>query len=206
MNVNNECVAITGLKGSGKTTLLTALSIALAEEEGKTIYSNYKIKHKNCRFLNIYELITHSEKLENCIIAIDELHEYTDCRNSNSKQNRLIANFFLQSRHHLADIFYTTQFLSQVDVRIRNITDYKILISGMDVDIDDDDIDDVYELLIFDSLDDLLSEKTIYLGEYYKLFDTRERINPFIMSKEKLDKINEFLESDYEKKVNASLF
>ena len=133
---------IEGGIGTGKT--ITGVWFILEElfKENKTIYTNTYLKHipkqykSNINYLtkeyitNIFEKVKNKEiRMENSCVFIQEAHNYCDSRNSQSKTNKTIGYWILQSRHTgqgSCDIFYDTQAIGQVDLRLRRNTDYII--------------------------------------------------------------------------------
>ena len=67
------------------------------------------------------------ENLKNVAIGIDEFHIFCDSRIAASKRNRLISYFALQTRKRNVSLYFTTQFLDQVDKRLRRLVDYRIM-------------------------------------------------------------------------------
>jgi len=137
-------IAIYGIEGgigSGKT--ITGVTLLLKDMfDGKTIYSNVKLKNipkkyddkiiyltKDC-IAEIFEKIKRKEwNMENSTIFIQEAHNYMDSRNSASSKNKTLSYWILQSRHTgkgSCDIIYDTQELGQVDIRLRRNTDFII--------------------------------------------------------------------------------
>lgn len=127
--------AVEGGIGCGKT--LTVVYLAMNDfKAGKNILTNinFKVRSKKIKYLNLYELKNMFDKVKdgsldlfNSTIAIQEIHNYMDSRNSTSNQNKLLSYWILQSRHTGAgtcDIIYDTQELGQVDKRLRRNTDY----------------------------------------------------------------------------------
>lgn len=186
VKAENNIVGIYGWKGSGKTTSLTLFMI-LEYLTGmrKKIFSNYKL-NMPFQWLSGHSLIALDQTLDNSSLAIDELHEYADSRNSASLQNKRVADFFLQSRHFNCDIYYTTQFKDQVDKRIRRITDIDVIAENLFWDSDDDGDDDMFRITIKDNRcrDTKVKELTFYAKPVFDCYDSTERINPFVFSKE----------------------
>lgn len=181
----NVITGICGHKGSFKTTLLTFLVVSEMENGIKDkCFSNYKLNIP-FKWLNAYDMIENMALFENTVIGIDELHEYADSRNSNSLQNKRISDFFLQSRHTSSDIFYNTQFFDQVDKRIRRITDIDILTENLHIDSDNDGDDDICKMTIYDTRDRSFTDRIFYAKPVFDMFDSKERINPFMISKER---------------------
>lgn len=113
-------VAIIGELGCGKTLGLTFLAWHNANR-GKKIYSNYKLVDIPHTYVDKTEDI---DDMHNGFFAGDEMWLWLDSRSSHSKRNKFISSILIKSRKRNMEIVYTTQSFYQIDVRIRNITDY----------------------------------------------------------------------------------
>jgi len=186
VKAENVVVGIYGFKGDGKTTTLTLFLVLEAEEgDRKNFFSNYRIKRREFKWLKGHDMIELTKKLDDSAIGIDELHEYADCRDSGSFQNKRVADFFLQSRHTRSNVYYTTQFKDQVDKRIRRITDIDIVCENLFIDSDGDGDDDMFRITIINRRRPDQKPKTLefYAKPIFDLFDSTERINPFVFNK-----------------------
>lgn len=137
-------LAIYGIEGGigcGKT--LTLVSMMLKDlKSGKKIMTNTALKNlppklkKNVMYLTkdaintIFEKVKSKKlKMENVTVGIQEMHNYLDSRRSLDKKNVMLTYWILQSRHTgrgSCDIIYDTQELTQVDLRLRKNTDFRI--------------------------------------------------------------------------------
>jgi hypothetical protein len=128
--------------GSGKT--LSVAYLALDDlKKGKKLYSNIAFKFlpenlnnkihylRRAEFENMLELVKLNKlRMENSTVCIQELHNYMDSRSSQTKTNKLMSYWILQSRHTgkgSCDIIYDTQRIGQIDIRVRNNTDFYIM-------------------------------------------------------------------------------
>lgn len=121
-------IAYLGNIGSGKT--LSMVKKAYEQfKRGKTIYSNFKLNfpYKELTLDILLDMRSKDFDLKNSVILIDEAHIYLDSRRSASKINLIISYFILQSRKKSCDIYYTTQFIDQVDKRLRQTSHAYIL-------------------------------------------------------------------------------
>jgi len=128
-------MSITGIiggRGTGKTLSMVYLARE-ASKKGKKLYTNFKIKlpatylTKEWVGSMLEKVKEGSINLKNSCVLIDEMHNYMDSRTAMSKKNRALSYWIAQSRHTghgSCEIYYTTQFLNQVDLRLRNNTDY----------------------------------------------------------------------------------
>ena len=135
---------IFGLCGSGKSLLLGFLCQRAVNDKsvnfhGLQVSSN---RHYNAVFTNFYcqgcykldfESLGFAD-YENALIVIDEIMLLADCRNFKSYGENLKI-FFSQHRKKHLDIIYATQFHSDVDKKIRNVTDNLYYIDSMPFDI-----------------------------------------------------------------------
>ena len=177
----NTVTGIYGWKGAGKTVICTLMLYLESQIKNKPIiFSNYSLKFP-FQWLEGRDMVELSSHLDNSAIAIDELHEYADCRNSGSLQNKRVATFFLQSRHTNSNIYYTTQYKDQVDKRIRRITDIDIIAENLGIDSDRDGDDDMFRMTIKDRRipNSKIIQKEIYAKPVFGMYDSTERINPF---------------------------
>ena len=140
-------------------------------------------------------MITLEKTLNDSVIGIDELHEYADARNAGTLQNKRVSDFFLQSRHFACDVFYTSQYKDQVDKRIRRITDIDVICENLFTDLDGDGDDDLFQMVIKDRRlpDTAVRTLRFYAKPVFDLFDSTERINPFVFTKQQ--------EKDWKKNV-----
>jgi len=186
VKANNIVVGIYGFKGSGKTTALTLLLFCEEQEKNlKNTYANYRLSFP-FKWLRGTSMINLSRTLDDSAIGVDELHEYADSRNSGSLQNKRVSDFFLQSRHTRSNVYYTTQYKDQIDKRIRRITDIDIISENLFIDSDGDGDDDMFRLTIHDRrrFDIKPRQVTFYAKPVFDMFDSTQRINPFVFSEE----------------------
>lgn len=117
-------VGIVGKIGSGKTLFMTFLMKKYKEYDSqKKIYSNYKTKISDIiTFDVIKKYAEDNNPLKNCVLGIDEIQTFLDCRNS--LKNTISSYFILQTRKRNVFLLYTTQQFFNVDKRLRNNTDY----------------------------------------------------------------------------------
>lgn len=186
VKANNLVVSICGFKGAGKTT--TAVLFTYLESLSgyrNNLFSNLKLDIEGFQWLKGNDMIELTDKLNDSVILVDELHEYADSRESGSFQNKRVADFFLQSRHTMSNVYYTTQFKDQIDKRIRRITDIDIVCENLFIDTDKDGDDDLFRITIINRHRPELKPKVMeyYAKPVFELFDSTERINPFVFNK-----------------------
>lgn len=110
-----------GLPGAGKTTILASLAIKLSKmKKYQHVYTNVHCIIPGVTYID-NECIGKYE-LEHCALLIDEATLFADSRDfKNFNGDRL--EYFLEHRHHFADIWLFTQQWDGVDRKIRVITD-----------------------------------------------------------------------------------
>jgi zona occludens toxin (predicted ATPase) len=110
-----------GVKGSGKTSLVTKIAYD-AYKKGRKIFCNYTLKFPYNK-INLAELLSSSNQLQDAVLIIDEAQLYFDCRLSYQKANRLFSYIALQSRKRNLDVILTSQQVDNVDIRVRRNLD-----------------------------------------------------------------------------------
>jgi hypothetical protein len=152
----------------------------------KKLFTNYalEVPFTSWEWLKGEDMIELSSKLNNSVVGIDELHEYADARSSGTLQNKRVSDFFLQSRHTRSNIYYSTQFKDQIDKRIRRITDIEIVCENLFTDLDRDGDDDLFKLTIINRTYCLPPREIRYYAKpIFDMYNSTERINPFIFTK-----------------------
>jgi hypothetical protein len=66
-----------------------------------------------------------THEMEDCILFLDELYQLFDSRNSGSKQNKLFSYFIVQTRKRGVDFYYCTHHIDHVELRLRRATDIR---------------------------------------------------------------------------------
>jgi len=119
-------IAFEGGLGSGKTLGMTFFLLSEQQYKNKKIYSNYKL---DCPYekLDMSQILAKMGELQDVAIGIDEIHIFMDSRMAVSKKNRLMSYFALQTRKRNVSLYFTSQFLDQVDKRLRRLVDYRFL-------------------------------------------------------------------------------
>ena len=115
---------IIGPQGSGKTLLGVALLFELKKQyPDKKVFSNtniYNIEFEHYNFDDLLQNIkTDNNYYDNSIILFDEIHIFLNSLDYYKKQNRLVQGFFSQLRKRRIILIGTSQYILNVDVRIR---------------------------------------------------------------------------------------
>lgn len=121
-----------GKRGDGKTLAMTA-ALFRAHTFERTIFSNYGLHFPDESTANpsyipltadmVSDFAKSDSGLIDAAIGIDEIHVWLDSRMHGSKRNRVASYMLTQTRKRSVDVFYTTQFLHQVEKRVRDNTD-----------------------------------------------------------------------------------
>lgn len=175
-------IGIEGGLGSGKTILMTRY---LVKDflKGHKIYTNYKLKEIDFELLDlttILDMHKNSFNLANCSLGIDEITVFADCRKSGSVLNRLISYFILQSRKRNVDIYFTTQNLGMIDLRLVNYMDVQIICEKVK-DSKGQEVKGYAKYRVFDLRDIRninINRFVLDISKYYKFYDTNEVILP----------------------------
>ena len=164
---------ITGGMGSGKTLFMTLLGY-LEYLYGKSVLANYHL-HFPFNYLDlnmVMEQIKKQEQLLNIVLLIDEIHIAFDSRASMSGRNRYGSYFVLQTRKRDVSLYFTTQNIFQVDIRLRENLDRLVECRALG--------QDCFEYVVTDYRSGAPISKKIRLNGRvaYPLYDTREIIDP----------------------------
>ena len=156
--------------GSGKTLLLTVLACASTRD----VYANFKIDIPNAHRIETLGL---DDIPNNVDIFLDEIHMIADSRTATSITNRYISYESNQQRKDFADIYGSSQFLHQVDKRLRDLC--HVLVKCTRIGSRENP-----EAFDFEFMDLSNFEKdNIYLPienaqRYFDVYDTYEKITP----------------------------
>lgn len=112
---------LAGRMGTGKTLSMTALGFALQIELQVPLYANYTLEGESVRIRTMKELM----EAKTGIVLLDELWLSMDSRLW--KDNVKLTRWLNQTRKKNLIILYTTQHISQVDIRVRRATDWLIM-------------------------------------------------------------------------------
>jgi len=175
-------VGIIGARGTGKT-LSMAKTCDEMLKKGKTVYTNFHLNlksinkryHKQVKLLDNEFFKNYKDmKLYNCCLFIDEIYVYIDSRMSGSKRNRIWSYFINQTRKRGVDLYFTTQFFRQVEIRLRMNTEFFVF--PRIIKQDDKLIVINYIYKYGDRLKKIGIEK--FLGNaYFNIYDTDEIID-----------------------------
>lgn len=173
-------IGITGAIGGGKTVLMTRfaykeyLKNKIKIDDGTIeIVTNYKLNGIPFRYIKADELFNIKSSLKNARLFIDEMHMFMDSRSSFNKNVKQLTHFILQTRHLGVHLYFTTQDIGQVDIRLRRQLDILAYCSQTQYQ-------DFFRVKTVDYRDVLNIRKTefVYCARpYYNLYDTTEIID-----------------------------
>jgi len=123
-----------GKQGSGKTLMMTKLAFEkISENPSIRVFSNYELigtpftyitfdnkKERDKGKLDILKMLDDDPNyFDNSIMLLDEIHVYADSYDFMSKNNRRLQTFFSQLRKRNIYMLATTQYLMNLDIRLR---------------------------------------------------------------------------------------
>lgn len=111
-----------GPSGTGKSTLMIGRAYQ-AYLRGVPVWSNIPLYFPYNKLVYASQL----EKIENAYIAADELWITLDARNASSAENKAMTHLMQQIRKNNVILEYTLQWFKQIDVRVRQNTNYMIM-------------------------------------------------------------------------------
>ena len=163
---------IIGGLGSGKTLFMTVCGY-LEYLTGRSVLSNYHLAfpYNYLKLSEIISKIRNKEQLQNVVLLIDEIHIAFDARCSMSDRNRYGSYFVLQTRKRDVHLYFTSQSIWQVDVRIRENLDRLVVCENLK--------NDIFRLTIMDYTKEPALERSVCMHgkAFYNLYDTKEIID-----------------------------
>lgn len=158
-------VGFTGNMGSGKTLTMTILAYVIAKKHHIPVFSNYWTE-----FSTGVKSWDEVYKIERGILLLDEAHVPFDSRAFADDHGR--THFILQTRKKNLLVFFTTQHISQVDKRIRNVCDFIVACSKRG---------DTLKNQIIDYQSEKLGRKMKIrqVHRFYRLYNTNELVYNF---------------------------
>lgn len=165
-----------GQQGSGKTLLSVALVFELLKLfPERKLFSNIRLFNIEYERFTFEELLTNikgnNNYYDNSIILFDEIHIFLNSLDFYRKENRLVQGFFSQLRKRRIIILGTSQYILNVDVRIRRqaLRVFELFKKN----------NNIYEVIVH-LIDGYFTRKidTIFLklDKYYKNYNTYEII------------------------------
>lgn len=142
----SKLIGILGDRGAGKTLFMTYLLRQDHIRNGRVV-ANYHLyfpedgKHDPI-YLPFKKIAKLPPQLRDASVGLDELQIGTDSRRSLSDDNIMLTKLVTQMRKRNLDVYYTTQRYNMIDKRIKNQTDYLILMERYPC-LDDTDEDEM---------------------------------------------------------------
>lgn len=169
-----------GKQGSGKTLFITKLMADNVDH--RKIFSNYSLYNREYQkitlsdrvkdesILNVLDALDEDANIfNNSIMLLDEIHLDLNSLDFMRKNNRRLQTFFSQLRKRNILLLATSQYLLNVDIRIRRQCKNVFEMTYIDSDVFQvitHEIDGYYSHEI--------SRYYINLSAYYELYDTNE--------------------------------
>jgi len=171
--MNGFRIAI-GQQGDGKTLIITKL-VTDNYDGTRPIFSNYtllKLPYTHITLNSLLDMLDNdSHALDNSIILLDEIHIYLDSLDFMRSNNRRLQVFFSQLRKRNILLFATTQYIMNVDVRIR-----RQCMNVFEMEHIYKDLFKVTTLKIDGYFTKEISSYNVVLSAYYDHYDTNELI------------------------------
>jgi len=171
-------IGIEGGLGSGKT-LYMAKCLHKDFLNGFNIQSNFGLNFEHGD-LDVKMLMESSTELQNVSIGIDEMTVFVDCRRSASRMNTLLSYFILQTRKRSVNLYYTTQDLNMIDLRLYNHTHITVICEKLYFS-NGEEIEDYRRYTLLDMRDKFRVKPKSFvmkISDFYDLYDTNEIIRP----------------------------
>lgn len=188
---------IVGEMRSGKTLLMTLLGYN-EKRRGNIILANYNPIYRD-HYLKAEDVQNAIEEknadfFKGCTLLIDEIHIWMDARASMKKKNVAISYFVTQSGKLDTTVYWTSQYMRQVDIRLKLNTQIlyrtyrygKNKITGKLERLKQDDkrTDFIIKVERYEQIETLRSHGFKKVGEfwitkpqkYFKLYDTKETV------------------------------
>jgi hypothetical protein len=182
-------IGIEGGLGSGKTLAMTYLEYIAKTKYKSKVASNYFTKFADT-FIDSIETFN---GFRQGMMLLDEIWLWSDSRKSSSSRNEIVNKIPLTSRKRRFIIVYTSQQLSQVDLRIRNITDVFVKVRLKPI-LDSkgkpllDDKGRILKVCIMRFRKCPLRKIIFLANDMYDLYDTEEEVNSLDVPKKGSDK------------------
>lgn len=166
-------MAIVGELGAGKTLTLTYLALR-AYLKSRVVFANYYLSFPHIPVTSVDEI----DKMRTGFFAADELWLWVDARAAQSKKNKVISGILLNSRRRGVDFAYTCQSFRQMDIRVRNVTDYiafpMMMVGNHYCKVN----------IVSNFTGNLIRSFKYKTAEIFELYDTHEEIKPLIDDEE----------------------
>lgn len=172
-------LAFLGTRGRGKTLSLVKEAYDYYRK-GYSIHTNIKLNSdyfKTWHWLTGKQLIDYvkgEKQFKKAFFLLDEVHVYMDSRSGMSNKNKIISYFVLQTRKRNVKLGYTTQFYHQVDKRLRDPTEIKVICNNYQIDSGQ-----MQNNIVYDLCEGKVFQDRFMGSDYFEYYDTNEIVNPF---------------------------
>lgn len=166
-----------GKMGSGKTLSMTR-ELLKYYVQGFKIYSNYDliIPHEKVDFDTLIIWANEQTNLSNVVIALDEIHILLDSRSGMSSKSILMTFWLNQTRKMKVKLLYTTQYLHQIDKRLRSGTNFFVFCNG--VKLFNKSLNKRFFVCYNEVSDGDRNKREVFIGNpFFKYYDTDEIIS-----------------------------
>lgn len=177
------CVGIIGKPRTGKTLYLTMVAY-FDYLAGRKIYSNYTLgfPHITYDIEDLLSISTMEMDSDPKTVVMQEASKWFDSRRSGRKENVLLSSFTGQSGKRDIDIYYDDQFITRIDMGLRDITDYTFVSNRMPRHPQKPVLFEYEQYMGYFRFP---TEKTIrlpayYMEQFFELYNTREPTAPLI--------------------------
>ena len=112
--------------GSGKTTAAVTMAYEDSKISGRKVISNCHLNFDYQHF-DIAWFLEHiaDHEIEDSILILDEMYQIADNRSSQTKLNKLMTYFIVQTRKRGVDLYFCTHSLEYLDLRVRRAVDVR---------------------------------------------------------------------------------
>lgn len=170
-----------GRQGSGKTILITKFCIDNMKD--RQIFSNYTLYNveftpitfdtsREPNKISILDMLEENPNyFNNSIMLLDEIHLYLDSLDFMRKNNRKMQTFFSQLRKRNILLLATTQYIMNVDIRIR-----RQCLNVFEMEHIHKDLFKCTTSQIDGYFTKEISQYNLLLSDYYQYYDTNELV------------------------------
>jgi len=126
-------ISINEIEGGGKTCLAVATAMAIQRYYSRKygyvmpIYSNIHLNPKLVQRYKYWNKISELLAFRKAVIIWDEMWQDMDSRSAMKDQNQRLSNTTNQIRKQDVVLIYTLQEFGQIDLRVRNNTNFKYI-------------------------------------------------------------------------------
>lgn len=171
----NKIIAILGRRGRGKSLLAVYYTHSYFKL-GKTIYSNIWLSfpYKKITLEMLRDL---PECLNDSVILLDEIQVWADAYKFFSKSSMSLSKLVTQLRKRNIILIFTTQFMKQTIVRVRDQVDYIVVMQYYN----DNNIKGISHATVLDGIalppNDFIGEFIFDGRNYFNMYNTNEIVH-----------------------------